>query len=144
MQHDVSSESDWQKVFATTLEQFSKLDILINNAGIGLNRDLADTSLEDWQRLFKINTEGVFPGTGEVSPLVRPDDLSLVADDDGNGRVSWARYEGNARLYAVQSDDGTLLKVRCSHENKVQPDDRVRLQITTTHPLAVFNRESAE
>ena len=75
---------------------------------------------------------------GNVTLLVRPDDLSLRPDDQGNGTVTWARYEGSARLYAVETDDGALLKVRCSHENYVEPGDRVSLGITTTHPLAVF------
>ena len=79
---------------------------------------------------------------GEVSLLLRPDDLSLAADEQGNGLVSWARYEGSARLYAVESDAGELLKVRCNHENHVAPGDRVRLRITTTHPLAVFGSEA--
>ena len=91
---------------------------------------------------------GVAPGypvngaNGEVSLLLRPDDLSLVADEQGNGLVSWARYEGSARLYAVESDTGELLKVRCNHENQVAPGDRVALRITTTHPLAVFGSEA--
>ena len=79
--------------------------------------------------------------SGDISLLIRPDDLSLQADANGNGQVQWARYEGSARLYAVQTDNGALLKVRCSHENQVQPGDRVALRITTTHPLAVFNRQ---
>ena len=77
---------------------------------------------------------------GEVDLLLRPDDLSLTPDADGNGEVEWARYEGGARLYAVTLADGTSLKVRVSHENRVEPGDRVRLAITTTHPLAVFPR----
>lgn len=78
---------------------------------------------------------------GDVDLLLRPDDVSLVADLQGNGEVTWARYEGSARLYAVRHDNGALIKVRCSHENHVEPGDRVRMRITTTHPLAVFERE---
>jgi len=78
--------------------------------------------------------------SGEVSLLLRPDDLSLAAHPQGNGLVTWARYEGSARLYAVTTDDGAVLKVRCSHENQCQPGDRVQLAITTTHPLAFFHR----
>ena len=79
--------------------------------------------------------------SGEVSILLRPDDLSLRASDPGNGVISWVRYEGSARLYAVQSDAGELIKVRCNHEIQVRPGERVDLCITTTHPLAVFARE---
>lgn len=81
-----------------------------------------------------------------VDLLLRPDDLSLVAhtdtagDGNGNGEVAWVRYEGSSRLYGVTTDDDVLVQVRSSHENQVNPGDRVRLAITTTHPLAAFPR----
>lgn len=81
---------------------------------------------------------------GAVDLLVRPDDLSLAAAADGNGRVEWGRYEGGSRLYAVTLDDGLLLKVRVSHEIDLQPGERVQLQVSTRHPLAAFERPDGE
>lgn len=78
---------------------------------------------------------------GEVDLLLRPDDLSLNKSETGNGEVVWARYEGDARLYEIKLDDGTPLHIRVSHENKVEPGDKVILSITTTHPLAAFKRD---
>lgn len=37
-----------------------RLDILINNAGIGLVGNLEETGMEDFQRLFKVNVEGMY------------------------------------------------------------------------------------
>ncbi len=85
-----------------------------------------------------ISMEGA---SGEVDLLLRPDDLSLTPGQPGDGEVTWVRYEGDARLYEVKLDDGTPLQVRVSHENRVEPGDRVSLKITTTHPLAAFSRE---
>ncbi|MFT4671338.1 MAG: iron(III) transport system ATP-binding protein [Pseudohongiellaceae bacterium] len=90
---------------------------------------------------------GVAPGyaidgaSGEVSILLRPDDLSLTLNPSGNAQVNWVRYEGSARLYAVTTDDGTQLKVRCNHEIICHRGDRVELKIVTTHPLAMFGTE---
>lgn len=90
---------------------------------------------------------GTAPGTpvdgasGDVDLLLRPDDVSLERTDDGsNGSVRWSRYEGGTCLYSVDTDEGVEVKVRVSHENRAAPGDRVKLAITTTHPLAVFNR----
>lgn len=77
---------------------------------------------------------------GEVDLLLRPDDLSLKVDEQGNGEIVWSRYEGSARLYGVRTDTGTIVKIRCSHENIAEPGQRVMLHIITTHPLAVFSR----
>ncbi|MBY6211144.1 ABC transporter ATP-binding protein [Microbulbifer agarilyticus] len=75
---------------------------------------------------------------GQVDLLLRPDDLSLVPSEIGNGVVDWVRYEGCSRLYAVQVGDGVQLKVRTSHEVQAEPGARVQMGITTTHPLAAF------
>lgn len=81
---------------------------------------------------------------GEVDLLLRPDDLSLKLDQQGNGEIIWSRYEGSARLYGVRTDAGALVKIRCSHENIAEPGQRVMMHIITTHPLAVFAHSDAE
>ena len=92
---------------------------------------------------------GNVPGTplqgasGEVDLLVRPDDLSLDAQsNETNCAVTWVRYEGESRLYALSLDSGDELKVRVSHENAVKPGTRALVKLITTHPLAVFPRQS--
>src|SRR4051812_48876796 len=40
--------------------QLDRLDILINNAGIGLVGTIEETELQDFQRLFRVNVDGVF------------------------------------------------------------------------------------
>jgi iron(III) transport system ATP-binding protein len=81
---------------------------------------------------------------GDVDLLLRPDDISLHVVEQGNAEVVWSRYEGSARLYAARTDDGAVVKIRCSHENMASPGQRVMLNITTTHPLAVFARSQTE
>jgi iron(III) transport system ATP-binding protein len=92
---------------------------------------------------------GNVPGTplqqasGDVDLLVRPDDLSLTATQtESNCAVEWVRYEGESRLYAVALDNGDELKVRVSHENALSPGTRARVQLITTHPLAVFPKQA--
>ena len=46
------------------------LDILVNNAGIGHVGNIEETSLEDWQRLFHVNVDGVFLVTKQALPLL--------------------------------------------------------------------------
>ena len=63
LKHDVAVENEWQSVIDDTLGKFGKLDILVNNAGIALQANIEDTSLEDWNRLMRIDLDGVFLGT---------------------------------------------------------------------------------
>ncbi|HET6597330.1 MAG TPA: SDR family oxidoreductase [Anaerolineales bacterium] len=58
---DVSNPDDCQAMVAATVQQYGRLDIAFNNAGIGgeANRT-ADYSVEGWQKVIAINLSGVF------------------------------------------------------------------------------------
>lgn len=60
--HDVADESSWQEVMGQTLNQFGRLNILVNNAGIAASVDAEEGSLADWRHLMSINLDGVFLG----------------------------------------------------------------------------------
>jgi len=57
---DVSETMDVKKIFDTALSKFGKLDILVANAGIHLRKSIPDTSLEEWEKLLKVNLTGTF------------------------------------------------------------------------------------
>lgn len=63
IEQDVADEAGWKTVIAATVERYGRLDILVNNAGIQLTRSLEETTLNDWRRVFSVNTEGNFLGT---------------------------------------------------------------------------------
>jgi NAD(P)-dependent dehydrogenase (short-subunit alcohol dehydrogenase family) len=60
------------------LSRIPKLDILINNAGIGLVGSVEETELADFQRLFRVNVEGMFLVTKYAMPLLLASGGSIV------------------------------------------------------------------
>lgn len=60
--HDVTRESDWTFALDETLRAFGGLHVLVNNAGIGLTKDLEDITLEEWRHVHAIDLDGVFLG----------------------------------------------------------------------------------
>ena len=56
---DVSSKKQVNELAAWVIDDLGGLDILINNAGIGHNGELADTSLGQWEKLLAVNFEAV-------------------------------------------------------------------------------------
>jgi len=61
VQVDVSSESDVDLMVQTALEEFKKVDVLINNAGITqLPQSILDLPLESFQRVTDIDYKGVY------------------------------------------------------------------------------------
>lgn len=59
---DVSDQSSWAEMVDATTEQFGKLNILINNAGILRNGSIEDTTLQEYLETIKINQVGVWLG----------------------------------------------------------------------------------
>lgn len=55
-----------------------KLDILVNSAGIGLVGNIEETSLDDLQRLFRVNLEGTFLVTKAALELIRASHGSII------------------------------------------------------------------
>ncbi len=60
---DVTQQSEWDAAISRTVEQFGKLDIIVNNAGVASNLSIEETTIEEWDRVMDINAKGVFLGT---------------------------------------------------------------------------------
>lgn len=68
---DVTSEADWQEAVARAVGHFGKLNVLVNNAGVGGASRVEDTTVEEWDRVMDVNAKGVFLGTKAVIPAMR-------------------------------------------------------------------------
>ena len=57
---DVSDESDVNRVVRTAVDQYSRLDVLVNCAGIALGGTVVDTDSARWQRVIDVNLAGSY------------------------------------------------------------------------------------
>jgi len=57
---DVAVPGDCEAQVEETVRRLGRIDILVNNAGIGMHKLALDTSLEDWERVMRINLTGSF------------------------------------------------------------------------------------
>ena len=57
---DVSNEEQVKAMVQKTLDKYGKIDILVNDAGIGVYKTVLDTSSEDWDRCLAVNLKGQF------------------------------------------------------------------------------------
>lgn len=60
VQADVSNSKQVEAMFDTTINTFGKPDILVNSAGVIICKPIAETTDEDFDRIFSINVKGTF------------------------------------------------------------------------------------
>ena len=71
VQHDVTSQADWQAVAALVQEKYGRLDALVNNAGISIVTRFDETPLSEFHRVNAVNVDSVIIGCQVLLPLLR-------------------------------------------------------------------------
>jgi 3-oxoacyl-[acyl-carrier protein] reductase len=78
-QSDASDYDAAQKLIDDVMEEFGKIDILINNAGITRDNLLLRMSKEDWDKVMRINLDSVFNLTKAViKPMMKAKSGSII------------------------------------------------------------------
>lgn len=70
IQTDVSQETSVSELMSKLKQQYGRLDVLVNNAGICIEENLQDTSVEQWDKVMNINVRGVFLTTKHALGLM--------------------------------------------------------------------------
>ena len=130
---DVTSESDWESAVQAAVSAYGKLDILLNNAGILIRKNIEETTEEDWDRIFSVNAKGVFLGTKAAIPAMRENgggsiiNISSTAGLVGspNGSASYTATKGAVRLFtkstAIQHA-GEGIRCNSIHPGPIETD----------------------
>lgn len=75
---DVSQESQIIALFERTVQEFGRLDILVNNSGVFDGGPIEELSLETWQKVIDVNLTAPFLCTREAMKIMKP---------QGGGRI---------------------------------------------------------
>ncbi|MFT5605934.1 MAG: meso-butanediol dehydrogenase/(S,S)-butanediol dehydrogenase/diacetyl reductase [Paracoccaceae bacterium] len=116
---DVTVSAEVNAMVAATVARFGRLDVLVNNAGIGILAETPDLAEEDWQRLFAVNVSSVYYACRVAIPQMR-------ATGAGGAIVNIASISGLAGDYglsAYNASKGAVinytrsLAVDCARDN---------------------------
>lgn len=87
---DVTREEQVAAVMDTVREESGQLDILVNAAGIELEKTIEHTTLDEWNRSFAINVTGTFLTSKHALPLLR----AAVRDGVTSSIINFGSYDG--------------------------------------------------
>ena len=137
---DVSREDDVRALIDRAVEAWDGLDVMVNNAGIGLASTTPETSERDWDRVMNVNLKGVFFGMKHAIPAVR---------DSGGGSVinicSTAALVGvpNRAAYSA-SKGGVMALTRAAAIDHVAEGVRVNCIVPGTTETPWVTRITAD
>ena len=82
---DVSDAEAVRNLLGTTLQKFSQVDVLLNNAAIQINKTVEETSIEEWNRQLSVNLGGVFLCSKFFIPELRKTKGCIINMSSVNG-----------------------------------------------------------
>ena len=129
IRHDIASEDDWMAAIAQTQERFGGLDVLVNNAAILAMANIEDTTLELWQKVQRVNSDGYFLGckyglaamkTRLSGSIINMSSMAGIGGQSSTAAYSASKGSVSALTRSVAAHcRAQLYPVRC---NSVHPD----------------------
>ncbi len=121
---DVKRRGDLAALVALALERFGKLDVFVNNAGIGPISPLDDLRAEEWEDMVDINVKGVLYGIAAALPVFRRQGLGQF--------VNIASTAGLIVRPAMAVYAGTKFAVRAISEGlRQEAGEKLRVTVIT-------------
>jgi 3-oxoacyl-[acyl-carrier protein] reductase len=115
---DVGVEAEVAALVEATVEQFGRMDIVVNNAGLGSYGLLEKSSTDEWDAMMKINARGPYLLCRYSIPHLRQRELSFVVNV---GSVVSVKGYAEQSIYAASKH--ALLGMTKSLAREVQPDN---------------------
>jgi NADP-dependent 3-hydroxy acid dehydrogenase YdfG len=110
---DVTSDDSVKKAVQYIIEQEGKIDLLVNNAGIGMAGSIEDSEIEEIRNIFNTNVAGTLRTCKAVLPQMRKQKSGLIINISSVGGLMGLPYRG---IYSSSKSSVELISEAMSME----------------------------
>ncbi|MEV7884784.1 SDR family oxidoreductase [Streptomyces sp. NPDC002817] len=107
---DVTDESQVRALFDTAVAEHGRLDVVVNNAGLGGTAPLVDMSDDQWSRVLDVTLTGTFRCTRAALRLMRDSGTGVIVNNASV--IGWRAQAGQAHYAAAKA--GVMALTRCA------------------------------
>lgn len=129
---DVGDERQWDAAMAQVLTAFGRLDIGVNNGGIVVHASLDDTTLDDWERIVRVNQTGTFLGMRAMARVMR--------DSGGGSIINTSSIRGLQGASGLLAYAATKFAIRGMTKAAALELGHDGIRVNSIHPGAVATR----
>jgi 3-oxoacyl-[acyl-carrier protein] reductase len=137
-QGNIGSADDCRRTVAEVIEQHGRLDVLVNNAGITIDKTVLKMSDEDWYRVIAVNLSGAFFMSQAVLPHMiergsgRIINISSIIGETGNiGQANYAASKSG--LFGLTKTLALEATFQLQRAGKLE-EDSIGVTINTVAP----------
>jgi len=115
---DVGKTEDINTVVQNTLNEFERIDVLVNNAAVAISGDIREMSEEDWDTVMNVNLKSVFRGIKLVLPqMIAQKSGSVITLSSVQAYKSWDDWTAYATAKGGILSMTNQLAGQFGHEN---------------------------
>lgn len=103
---DITMDGAAEQAVSTAIEHFGRLDILINNAGIIINKLVVDMTRQDWERIQAVNVTAAFLHSRVAMKAMIPNKSGAIVNI-----ASYASYQAFPTIAAYAASKGALAQL---------------------------------
>ena len=107
---DVTDEPQVQHLFDATIERFGRVDVAVNNAGLGGTTELVDMTDEQWLKVLDVTLNGTFRCTRAALTRMRDQGSGIIVNNASV--LGWRAQPGQAHYAAAKA--GVMALTRCA------------------------------
>jgi len=130
IEQDVASEDAWKAVIAATVDQFGRLDVLVNNAGMMRMTGILDCTLEEYQLLNRVNNDSVFLGCKYAIPV--------MAESGGGSIINISSIDGLQAKNGLSAYVSSKWAVRGLSKSAAIELGPYNIRVNTVHPGGIY------